>query len=98
MTMMRSFTHQRSEASLTEREGPKHPLRHFLYSPYIINTQLSVEKQAGLSVDPFDEYFSWQTGHLTLCTGAMRGEKEAAAVAHMKARVFSNTAVITNLF
>lgn len=74
VTMMSSFTHQRSEASLTEREGPpKHSLSHLPHSPSIIDKQLSVEKAARLSVDLFDKYFSWQTGHLTLCTKAMCG-------------------------
>ncbi len=74
LTMMSSFTHQRSEASLTEREGPpKHSLSHLPHSLSIIDMQLSVEKPARLSVDLFDEYFSWQTGHLTLCTKAMCG-------------------------
>lgn len=68
LTMMSSFTHQRSAASLTEREGPppKHSLSHLPHSLSIIDMQLSVKKAARLSVDLFDEYFSWQTGHLTL--------------------------------
>lgn len=50
---------------------PKHPLSHLPHSLLIIDMQLSDEKPARLSVDLFDEYFSWQTGHLTLCTKAM---------------------------
>lgn len=73
--MMSSFTHQRSEASLTEREGPppKHSLSRLPHSLSIIDMQLSVEKPARLSVDLFDEYFSRQTGYLTLCTKSMCG-------------------------
>lgn len=48
------------------RGTPKHSQSHSAHSLSIIDMLLSVEKPARLSVDLFDEYFSWQTGHLTL--------------------------------
>lgn len=49
-----------------EKDPPKYPLSRLSHFLSIIDIQLSVEKPARLSVDLFDEYFSWQTGHLTL--------------------------------
>lgn len=67
LTMRRSFhTPKVSGIGYLKGEGlPNTRSRLLAHSVSIIDTWLSVQKTARLSVEPFDEYFSWQRGHLT---------------------------------
>lgn len=66
-----------------KRRPPKRSLSLLPHSSSIIDTQLSLEKAARLSVDVFDEYFSRQTGHPTLSTTPVCGYRGYTCI-HMR--------------
>lgn len=69
--------------SYRKRRPPKRSLSLLPHSSSIIDTQLSLEKAARLSVDVFDEYFSRQTGHPTLSTTPVCGYRGYTCI-HMR--------------
>lgn len=59
--------------------------RRWPHTLSIIDVQLPAEKPDRLSVDQLYEYFSWQTGHLTLCIRVMCDWRELMHLGHGQA-------------
>lgn len=86
LTMRRSFhTPKVSGIGFLKGEGlPNTHSRLLAHAVSIIDTWLSVQKTARLSVEPFDEYFSWQRGHLTRRSKATCGSYRQSTRVHMR--------------